>query len=200
MLDRAFRDAFKNFATLFVVVAIVAIPIHLAYAFTFRNVIATHEIHPQIREFPNYRQVRSVGPKQLTHASIAFWALTGLEIIVVLPLAVKATRRVLAVEEEGGVATAPDAWRHALSRNETRTFTSASLPGVAIAVIAAFVLVTLVETALLTAAELVGARNNWATVGTVQGVARATAVPFVLATIARARTAKERPLETPKLY
>lgn len=200
MLDRAFRDAFRNFSTLFLVVATVAIPIHLAYAFAFRNVIATHEIHPQIREFPNYRQVRSVGPKQLTHASIAFWAITGLEVIVVLPLAVKATRRVLAVEEEGGVATAPDAWRDAFRKTGPHTFAPASLPGVAIAVIAAFVLVTLVEIAFLTAAELVGARNNWATVGTVQGVARAAAVPFVLATVARARIAKERPHGTPKLY
>lgn len=199
MLDRAFHDAFRSFSTLFLVVAIVTLPLHLLYAFAFRNVIATQDIHPQIREFPNYRQVRSVGPKQLTRASIAFWALTGLE-LALLPLAVKATRRVLEVEEEGGVATSPDAWRHALRRGNNRTFVAAAMPGVAIAVIAAFVLGTLFEATLLTAAELASAQNSWATAGTVQGVARAVAVPFVLTTIARARIAKEPPLVTPKLY
>lgn len=116
MLDRAFRDAFRSFSTLFVVVAIVTVPLHLAYAFTFRNVIATGEIHAQIREFPNYRQVRSVGPEQLTHSSIAFWVLTGLE-LALMPVAVKATRRVLEIEEHGGVATAPDAWRQAVGKS-----------------------------------------------------------------------------------
>jgi hypothetical protein len=85
-------------------------------------------------------------------------------------------------------------------KGDPRTFASAALPGVAIAAIAAFVLVILLEATLLTAAELVGARTNWVTVGTVQGVARAVAVPFVLTTIVRARIAKEIPLGTPKLY
>ncbi len=200
MLDRAFRDTFRNLSTLFLVVAVITVPLHLVYSFAFRNVIATRDIHAQIREFPNYRQVRSVGPQQLTHASIAFWVLTGMELALV-PLAVKATRRVLEVEEQGGVATTPDAWRHALRKREGgRTFAPRAIPAAAIAVIAAFVLGTLLEVTLLTAAELVGARDNWTVVGTVSGVARAATVPFVLTTIARARIAKADPLATPKLY
>ena len=199
MLDRAFRDVFRSFSTLFLVVAVVTVPLHLLYAFSFRNVIATRDIHAQIRELPDNRQVRGVGPEQLTHASLAFLALAGLE-LALLPLAVKATRRVVDVEGQGGVATVPDAWQHAMQREGPRSFATTSAPSVAIATIAAFVLGALLETALLVAAELGGGQRNWVVVGTVQGAVRAFAAPFLLATIAKVRIAKERPLVTPKLY
>ena len=199
MLDRAFRDVFRSFSTLFLLVAIVTVPVHLLYAFSFRNVIATQDIHAQIRELPADGRVLGVGEQQLTTASVGFWVLAGLE-LALLPLAVKATRRVVEVEQGGGVATVPDAWRHAMERDGSRTFASTSAPSVAIATIAAFVLGALLQNTLLVAAELVGAQRNWALIGTVEGAARAFAAPFLLVTIAKARVAKEAPLVTPKLY
>ena len=199
MLDRAFRDVLRSFSTLFLLIALVTLPLHLLYAFSFRNVIATRDIHAQIRELPDDRSVLGVGQQQLTNASVAYWVLVGLE-LALLPLAVKASRHVVEVEERGGVATVPDAWRHAMERNGPRIFASTSAPSVAIATIAAFVLGALLENTLLVASELGDAQRNWAVIGTVQGAARAFAAPFLLVTIAKARVAKERPLVTPKLY
>jgi hypothetical protein len=205
MLDRAFRRAFRSFSTLFLVVAIVTIPAHLVFSFVFRDVIATRDIHQQISEFPNYRQVRNVGPKDLTAARFAYWGLCALE-VALIPLAMRATRRVIDVEERGGVATAPDAWRHAFDRSDrsdrdgTRRFDPASLPALGVAVFVAFVLGFLIERAGLMVVEALPDDIAWAATALVQATARAGAAPFALSAFVSGRIAKEAPLVTPKLY
>ncbi|MGH2809045.1 MAG: hypothetical protein ACRDKT_17415 [Actinomycetota bacterium] len=201
MLDRAFRNAFRSFSTLFFVVAIVTLPLHLVYGLVFQDVIATRDIHEQISEFPKYRQVRNVGPTDVTTARYSYWAVSVLELALV-PLAVRATRRVIDVERTGGVATAPAAWRNAIRRgNDDRSFHSRSLPPVAVAAIAAFVLGFLLERIGLLVVDLIPDDVAWVGLGVVQGVARAVAAPFALsAFVSGTIAAKEAPLVTPKLY
>jgi hypothetical protein len=199
MLDRAFRKTFRSFSTLFLVVAVVAIPLHLVYGFVFQDVIATRDIHEQISEFPNYRQARNVGPKDLTTARFAYWALSALELALV-PLAVRATKRVIDVEDRGGVATAPDAWHHALDRGDRGRFDPATLPALGVAVIVAFVLGFLIERTGMMLVDALSDDVAWAAAAVVQGVARAVAAPFALSAFVSGRIAKEVPLATPKLY
>lgn len=189
-----------HFSTLFLVVAVVTVPLHVLYGFAYRNVIATREIHDQISELPNYRQVRSVGPRQLTHAERVYWALAALE-LALIPLGVRAARRAIEVEESGGVATIRDSWRAALTKDDrARVFAPHTLPSIAIGALTAVALGGLLEVTGSIAIEFVDVDFAWIGLGLVQALARAAAAPFILATVALARVAKATPLSTPKLY
>ena len=199
MLDRAFRAAFRSFSTLFLVVAVVTIPLHLIYSFTFRNVIATTEIHGEIERFPNYRQVRSVGPRELRDAAVGSWILAGLELALV-PLGVRAVRRVIEVEDAGGVATVPDAWRTALSRRGSSARSSTqNLPAAAIGVVVALVLGFLVGRIGAVLTQPLTPDFSWLGHGAVGAIARAAAAPFALAALT-GPAAKGHPPGAPKVY
>lgn len=198
MVERAFARTFRNFSTIFMVVAVLAFPIHLIYSFTFRNVIATSDFHDAIEAMPNYRQVRSVGPPQLEHARWVFWALTAAE-LALLPLAIRATRRVLIVDDEGGIPTASDAWGRALQRQEGRTFRPgwpvAAVTGLASA-LAAGLLIDAIGGSLT---GFLSEDWRWAGEGLTQALIRAGALPLFLGPLALARAKEEAP-SAPKLY
>jgi hypothetical protein len=198
MIERAFARTFRNFSTIFMLVAVVVLPIHLIYAFTFRNVIATSDFHEAIEQMPNYQQVRSVGPPQLDDARLVFWIVTAVELALV-PLAVRATRRVFIVDDEGKVPTAPDAWGRALQRQEGRKFRPGWVVPAVVGVAAAGAAGTLVA---LIGSSLTGFLSEdwrWTGVGLTQALARATAVPLALGPLALVR-AKEGAPSAPKLY
>lgn len=198
MIERALARTFRNFSTILVIVAVVVIPIHLVYAFTFRNVIATSDFHAAIEAMPDYRQVRSVGPPQLDHARLVFWIITAAELALV-PLAVRATRRAFIVDDAGGVPTATDAWSRALQRQEGRKFRPGWVVPALVGVGAA------AATGLLLAgigSSLTGFLSEdwrWTGVGLTQALARAGAAPLALGPLALIR-AKEGPPSAPKLY
>lgn len=198
MTERAFARTFRNFSTIFVVVALVVLPVHLIYAFTFRNVIATSGFHDAIDAMPNYQQVRSVGPPQLDHARLVFWIVTATEIALV-PFAVRATRRVFVVDDEGGVPTAPDAWGRALHKQGARS----SEPGwgvpVAVGVGAAAVAGLLIAGIGSALTGFLSEDWRWTGVGLTQALARAGAAPLALGPLALIR-AKEGAPSAPKLY
>lgn len=198
MIERAFARTFRNFSTIFMLVAMVVLPIHLIYAYTFRNVIATSDFHRAIEEMPNYQQVRSVGPPQLDDARLVFWIVAAAELALV-PLAVRATRRVFIVDDEGKVPTAPDAWGRALQRQDGRRFRPGwvvpAVVGVAAAG-AAGVLVALIGSSLT---GFLSEDWRWTGVGLTQALARATAAPLALGPLALIR-AKEGAPSAPKLY
>ena len=198
MIERAFARTFRNFSTIFMVVAVVVLPVHLIYAFTFRNVIATSDFHDAIDSMPSYRQVRSVGPPQLDHARLAFWLITAAELALV-PLAMRATRRVFIVDDAGEVPTAVDAWGRALQRQEGRTFrpgwVAPALVGVAGAV-AAGLLIAGVGSSLT---GFLSEDWRWTGVGLTQALALAGAAPLALGPLALIR-AKAGPPSTPKVY
>jgi hypothetical protein len=198
MIERAFARTFRSLSTIVMIVAVVVLPVHLIYAYTFRNVIATSDFHDQIESMPNYRQVRSVGPPQLDHARLTFWIVTAAELALV-PLAVRATRRAFIVDDEGGVPTAVDAWGRALKRQEGRTFRPGwvvpALVGIGAAA-GAGVLIAGIGSSLT---GFLSEDWRWTGVGLTQALARAGAAPLALGPLALIR-AKAAPPSTPKVY
>lgn len=198
MIERAFARTFRNFSTILMIVAVVVFPLHLIYAFTFRNVIATADFHDAIEAMPKYRQVRSVGSTQLDHARLVFWILTAGE-IAILPLAVRATRRAFIVDDTGDVATATDAWGRALQRQEGRTFRPGWLVPAGVGLASAVVAGLLIDTIGDGLTGFLSEDWRWAGEGLTQAVARAGALPLFLGPLALVRAKEEAP-SAPKLY
>jgi hypothetical protein len=198
MVERAFARTFRNLSTIVMIVAVVVLPVHLVYAYTFRNVIATSDFHDQIEAMPNFRQVRSVGPPQLDHARLTFWLITAAELALV-PLAVRATRRAFIVDDEGGVPTVTDAWGLALKRQQGRSFRPGwvvpALVGIGAAA-GAGVLIAGIGSSLT---GFLSEDWRWTGVGLTQALARAGAAPLALGPLALIR-AKAAPPSTPKVY
>lgn len=179
-------------------VAVVVLPIHMIYAFTFRNVIATSDFHEAIDSMPDYQQVRSVGPPQLDHARLVFWIVTAAELALVL-LAIRATRRVFIVDEQGGVPTAPDAWGRALQKQEGRKFRPGWVVPAVVGVVAAGVAGILIAGIGSSLTGFLSEDWRWTGAGLTQVLARAGAAPLALGPLALIR-AKEGVTSAPKLY
>ena len=111
MLDRALARTFAELSTLVLVALVLTGPIHLVQAYLFRDALAVQEIAPEIRAFPEGRQVRGVAKGDLTTERTAFYGALGIELLL-LPLAFRATKRAMEVTEDGGVPTVLDAWSH----------------------------------------------------------------------------------------
>lgn len=200
MLDRSWRVLFRNFSTFFLVVGVITIPLHLVHAFVFRDVIAVAELHSEIKELPANLKVRGVGAEDLDRARFAGWAVTALE-IALLPLLLGATRRVVEVDEDGGVPEVIDAYRHAARRS-----TSHRPPPGAVKTLAPAAVVALALGALATVAggyliEPLGDTFAWVGAGLVDGGARALGAGFFLVPVVYlARRAKGGQGDTPTLY
>ena len=199
MLERAFSAAFRNFSTLFLLVAIFTVPIHVGYSFVFREVIEVAELHSSIEEFPDYRQVKGVGPDEIRTARLTYLGLSVLELALLLPLLARATVRVLEVDARGGVPTIPGALRSVGRRHQGSAGRLwGALPAVAAAALLAVAMGWLFERAGLLLVEAVPDEAAWPLVGLIQGTARALAAPFLLVAIATiAAGAKEVPPGTP---
>ena len=198
MIERAFARTFRNFSTIFVIVAVVVLPVHLIYSYTFRNVIATSDFHDTIEQIPKYQQVRSVGPTQLDHARLVFLVVIVAELALV-PFAVRATRRAFIVDDEGGVPTAPDAWGRALKRQEGRTFRPGWLLPAGIGLLAALVAGALLYGIGAGITGFLSEDWRWVGVGLTQVLAVAGAAPLFLGPLALVRAKAETP-SAPKLY
>jgi hypothetical protein len=199
MVDRALRLVFRNYWTIFFVVASVTVPLQVAYASVWHNVIAVRELHDDIAEFPPLRQVHGVGREQLRESRIAFWAIVAAE-LALIPLFVRATSRVLEVDGEKGVPSAVDAWRSALSRGRRRTTARAlARPGPLITgALLALAVGALVQAAGRLLVEPLSDDRAFVGVGLVDGVARAAGAPFflvvaALAVIGAARSSSLQP-------
>jgi hypothetical protein len=103
-LDRALRATVRNFSTIFLLVALVTLPLQLIHAYVFRNVIAVSELHPAIETFPQERQVSGVGRRQLREAAVTYAVVNVIE-IALLPWVVGATAQVMATDRRQGVPT-----------------------------------------------------------------------------------------------
>jgi hypothetical protein len=104
LLDRALRSTFRNFSTLFLLVAVVAVPLHLGHAVAFRSVLAVRELHPDVEDFGERKRVRGVGREDLAAARRADLLLAPLE-LALLPFLVGAARRTLEADQAGEVPT-----------------------------------------------------------------------------------------------
>lgn len=205
MLEKGLSYAFRDLWTYILIAAVVTVPLHLLYAYTFRAVIRVAEVHQEIESFPPERTTRGVGPGDLDAERAALIALVLLE-LALLPLAARATRRALELDTAGGVPTAWSSWKgiggagggflQALAENLGPLAAAAGL-----ALLAGF----FAERAGMVLSELLGASTRWAGVALAQGLGRAIGaplflVPWALAASAAAGPAKAKGGIAPKLY
>jgi hypothetical protein len=113
MLDASLRLTFRNLATLFLVVATVTVPLHVAASFVHRDTVALSELHPAIEDFPPRRKIKGIGPPELDAARKTTGVVTIIEIALLVP-AIGATRRALGATEGGRLPGVVDAWVHSL--------------------------------------------------------------------------------------
>ena len=111
LADKALRNTFRNFSTLFLLAALVTISCHLIYGFIFRDVLEIEELHELVRRLTPGRTINGIRPKDLEVAELWANAVPLIELLS-LPLLIGATRRVLARDSDGEVPTVVDALRH----------------------------------------------------------------------------------------
>ena len=109
LLDKAFSTTLKNFSTFFLVVASITVPLHVAYSFYFRDVLALSDIHEAIGQLPPAQPVGGVTAEGLERARLAYLGLCALE-VASLPLLWRATSRVIALDRAGRLPSALRAW------------------------------------------------------------------------------------------
>jgi len=198
MIERGFARMFRNFSTLFTLVAVVVLPAHVVYTFAFRDVVATSDFHESIRELPETTRVGGVGARDLDNARLVFWLLTLGE-LALIPFAVRATGRVFEVDTEGGVPTATDAWTDAFRRQGTRRPSPQWIGPAVVGLAAAIACGLLLEGIGGTLTGFLTRDWRWIGEGMTQGMSRAGALPFFLGPMAEARAKGGRP-PAPKLY
>ena len=187
LLDRALRTTFRNYSTLFLLAAVVAVTAHLVYGLLFRDVLEVTEIHPYIAELKFGRQVNDVAARDLRSAETGRWILIGVQ-VVLLPLLVLAARRIIVRDGHGEVPTVPDALAHPRDPRGRLAFgwrgpeIVTALAGLAIATGVWY----LVQQIGLLAAEPLPDDVNFLAFELARGLAVALAAPFLLAAIATA--------------
>ncbi|MDQ3766596.1 MAG: hypothetical protein M3346_04540 [Actinomycetota bacterium] len=183
MLDNVLRIVFRNFSTLFLVVAMLIVPVHLAYSFIYKDVAQVEELHPYIENLPRGRQVQNVGRAVLAEARRRFVWVTVAQALL-LPLLAGATRRVVGVDAAGGLPGVIDAYRHLLSKRVGPARRTASwgprLAAVASGVVLALVIGWLVQTIGFLFAEVGPDGARWLIAGMTRATAFAAAAPFAL--------------------
>ena len=190
LVDRSLRATVRNFSTLFLLAATITLPLHVAHAYAFREVIEVAELHPAIEQFPARRKVRGVGLRQLAEARLSYLWLNVVELALLLVL-VRPTARVLEVDRRHGVPTVWDAWTGrggspGVFSALRGTSVGPLLAGVALALVVGW----LARAVGLLVVEPLPDRLAFAGVGVVEGLWRALAAPFFLG-IAAAGAAKD---------
>jgi hypothetical protein len=181
MLDRALRLAFANFSTLFFVVALVTVPLHVLHGFAFHRTVAVADFHDDIASYPEGRQIEGVGPADVRAYRLTGWVLTGIELLL-LPFAVRAARRVVEVHGEGKAPGVLDAWRAALrTRIERPPRVRRALGALVLPLLLALACGWLVRTIGLVVADPMPSSWWFAPLGVIEGVSRAAGAPFFLA-------------------
>ncbi|MFN2594245.1 MAG: hypothetical protein ABR579_05085 [Actinomycetota bacterium] len=177
MLDRGLAATFRNFATLFFLCAAITVPLHIAYSFVFHNEIGLRELHAQIESFPPLREVKGVSKHDLDISRIASGVVAALE-LALLPLGVKAARRVLEDETAGDVTNAGAAWQAAWARDYKLKLggSGVALASAVIAVAVGF----LCDRIGILLTEPVSPTYAFLFVGLATGLARAVAAPLFL--------------------
>lgn len=181
LLDTAARSTARNFSTFFLVCMIVLLPLEMAYSLLHKDVIEAREMHSYIEELPRGQKVRGVGRRELSDARRDRLILTGIELLLV-PVLMSASRRVLDSDREERLPTAMDAYRHGLA-----PFRPGPLPGggwgsvLVAAVFALAVGFACYQTGRI-ASEAFPDRLSFGILGMVEAAARSIGLPWFLVT------------------
>lgn len=187
--EPGFAAALRNFSTLFLMAFFVFAPLHMAVAFRWQNAISTE---PTTQTGTTGKdEAGAIDPGHLAAHRRARVVIAVLELLL-LPVLVAGTARVLEREEEGGVPTVPDAVTHLAGRPfnflSRRAAASLALGGLATAV-AVLALYSIFSNVL----SLVGGSSPpWALRGLVDAGIRAAAMPFFLGPAAYAARDRRR--------
>jgi len=186
LVDRALKTTLRNFSTFWLIVAVVTIPLNLAWATLFQDVIAAREIHADIESLPSGDPVRGVDGEAIERSRYAQLIVLALQ-LALIPLLLRATRRAIERDASGHVPTALGAWRGVGRSSGARTSAPWRL-SVALAM-AGFALVVGLLAALIGGllAAPVDDALAWLVVGLTRGAALALALPFLLVGIVEAR-------------
>jgi len=186
LVDRALRTTLRNFSTFWLIAAAVTIPLNLAWALMYQDVIATREIHTDIEALPTGDEVRGVDGEAIERADRAQLIVFALE-IALIPLLMRATRRAIERDTSGHVPTALGAWRGVARASGPRASgpwrLSVVLPMAAFALVV-WGLGTLIGWLL---AAPVADSVAWLAVGLTRGAALALALPFLLVGLVETR-------------
>jgi hypothetical protein len=201
MLDRALATTVRNFSTLFLIGAVLFVPLHLAHAFAFRNVLSVAELRPDIADFPEGRLVRNVGVGELNDERSTLGVLLVVEAGISI-LLLGAARRVVDVDADDGVPTVTDAYEHAAGSlrkavppiDRVGILVTCTVIGVAAGWLAYRI--------GLLATELLGNDTAFAGIGVTRGVAVALFATFLIGPAATLSTAPrpEPPVESLDVY
>lgn len=188
LVDRALKTTLRNFSTLWLIIAVVTIPLNFAWAALFQDVIATREIHADIESLPSGDPVREVDGEAIDRSRYAQLIVLALE-LASIPFLLRATRRAIERDASGHVPTALGAWRGVGRSSGARAAAPWRL-SVALAM-AGFALVVGVIAGVIGAllAAPVGDAFAWPVVGLTRGAALALALPFLLVGLVEARGA-----------
>ncbi|HET7483056.1 MAG TPA: hypothetical protein VFK89_09365 [Actinomycetota bacterium] len=192
MVERCYRMTLRNFSTLFVIVAAIVVPLQLAHAFVFKDVIATRGFHDVIESYPRYRLVHGVGRDQLDAATAVGWVIVAIE-LVLLPLAVRAARRVFEIDGGGGVTTAPDAWAAAVRRGRTARWERGWIGIGVVGLVSGVVVGLLLGFITRSLSDLLSPSWAWTGVGLGNAVALSAGAALTIGFFALARPAKDPP-------
>ena len=183
-LDRVLALTWRNFATLFLIVALVTVPLHVARTFIYRKVLVVREFEPDIQKFAPGREVRGIGPEDLDASRRSLLIVTAVE-LALLPLAVGAVRRVLRADGSGSVPSVADSWAHSV-RELLRRAPGAppTIPALAGAAAVGVIAGVLLERIGLLLSEPVPLYLSFAPIGVTEGVSRAIGAIFFLVPLA----------------
>jgi hypothetical protein len=191
LVDRALKTTLRNFSTFWLIAAAITIPLNVAWAALYEDVIATREIHADIENLPPGDEVRGVDAEAIDRAERAQLLVLALE-LALIPLLVRATRSAIERDGSGHVPTALGAWRGAarasVSRGSMPWRLAIALPMAGLALIV-WVLAALIGGLL---AAPVGGSLAWLVVALTRGGALALALPFLLVGLVEARRPAER--------
>lgn len=177
MLDRGLRATFRNFATLFFVIAIVLVPLNLVVTYVYRDAVRVREIETQIRELED-EEILGVDADRLDEADRARTVVLLAELLL-LTVFLGATRKVLEDDAAGLVPKASSALARGLVRPRLGPLVKA--PGVTLSGLALAGLVWLLASRTGDiASEALYDEAAWAGVGLVRGLAFALSLPFLL--------------------
>lgn len=179
LLDRVLRLTVRNFSTLFLVVFIAIIPLHLIYAFVFHDVFAVRELHPAIAEFPENRLVRGVGRADISLARIGFWVVAAIE-VGLIPFVTRAMKRVLVLDRQGEVPGASSAWRTWRESSSTPTDVKPDAAATAGAIVTGLIVGLLVWLALDAVVDLLRGSVVAFGLALADAASRATGAAFAL--------------------